>query len=204
MTATSASSESAPRRQTVADVLGLGSIADSNETISADAVLALYRYARGEFGNRELITHSSTFSRGWIDLDAGAAKEYLDPFYASDGGEGRQMKRVAQANLQAVAWNDLLGINDPPIRVQVKIHGSKWGLRFIAVEVAMKGRERINEELPTAAAGEPGTASANAPAGVQPATFSGSSTTDPSAPPPPGTLPEDFLDQILREAGMPS
>ena len=176
----------------MAAVLGLGSVADASDTVSADAVITLYRYARNEFANRELITHNSTFSRGWIDLDAGPSRTYLDPFYPSDGGDTKQVRRTAQANLVAIAWNDILGIDTPPIRIQVKIHGAKWGLRFVAVGAAMKGREQINEELPAAQV----TPGASAPGGAPP----------PVSPPPPETPAGSTatVDDILSQAGMPT
>lgn len=197
MTATSSSPET---RKTVANVLGLGSVADASDTVSADAVIALYRYARNEFGNREFITHNSTFSRGWIDLDAGPSRTYLDPFYPSDGGDAKQVRRTAQANLQAIAWNDILGIDAPPIRIQVKIHGAKWGLRFVAVEASMKGRERINEELPAAQV----TPGASATGG---ATSPPPPDVPPSPPPPSSEHPAASaaaIDDILAQAGMPA
>lgn len=60
----------------------------------------------------------------------------------------KQARRIAQTNLEAVAWNDVLGIEDPPIICKIKIHGQRWGLRFQSAEPAMRGREQINEDLP--------------------------------------------------------
>jgi hypothetical protein len=205
MPVTSFSPDTKAPIRTVAEVLGLGSVADANDTVSTDAVQALYRYARNEFGNRELITNNSTFSRGWVDLDAGTVRTYLDPFYAADG-DSKQAKRNAQANLLAIAWNDLLGIDEPAIRIQVKIHGVKWGLRFAAAEAAMKGKERINEDLPAIPAmaaqsppvPQPAPTSGDASSG-QPAPAPVAATIGPSAP-----VPSVDISSILNAGGMPS
>ena len=210
MPATSSSPDASSPIRTVAECLGLGSVADANDTVSVDAVQALYRYARNEFGNRELITNNSTFSRGWVDLDAGSVRTFLDPFYAADG-DSKQAKRNTQANLLAIAWNDLLSIDEPAIRIQVKIHGVKWGLRFTAAEAAMKGKERINEALPAI----PVTAASPPPAGDDEGAQSGSvsemepvnaSNAEPGSATgdsPSASGPVD-ISSILESGGMPS
>lgn len=210
MPATTSSPDATSPIRTVAECLGLGSVADANDTVSVDAVQALYRYARNEFGNRELITNNSTFSRGWVDLDAGSVRTFLDPFYAADG-DSKQAKRNAQANLLAIAWNDLLGIDDPAIRIQVKIHGVKWGLRFTAAEAAMKGKERINEALPAiptsaasqlTAADDQGTQSGSA-SETEPVKASDAEPDSATSVAPASSGPVD-ISSILESGGMPS
>ncbi|MBM4091002.1 MAG: hypothetical protein FJ276_16505 [Planctomycetes bacterium] len=135
----------------MADALGLGTISDGEPGMDPALLRKLYRHARGEEGQRALFTNDATFVRGWLNLDAPQARELIAAFVPLDDADTlKQARRNAQANLEAQAWNDILGIECPPILCKVKIHGARWGLRFQSAEPAVRGHERINEELPAA------------------------------------------------------
>jgi hypothetical protein len=111
----------------------------------------IYRHARGQDGARSLIDNNPTFAKGWNDLDSPAAARLISVFVAVEGDSPQDMRRarrIAQSNLEAQAWNDALGIDEPPIMCKVKIHGRRWALRFQSGDSMLKGREVVNEELP--------------------------------------------------------
>lgn len=133
----------------IADVLGLGSLADGEPGMDPALLQRLYRHARGEDGMRCLFEDDPSFARGWINLDSERARELVSAFVPLDDADSlKEARRNAQANLEAQAWNDLLNIDMPPIVCKVKIHGAKWGLRFQSAESTMRGREILNECLP--------------------------------------------------------
>jgi hypothetical protein len=132
----------------VAGVLELGAITDGESALDPELLRSIYRHARDDDGRRVLFQNDPTFIRGWINLSSPAAERLISAFVPLDDDDHKHAHRTAQNNLEAHPWNDVLGIDDPPITCRVKIHGTKWGLRFEAAEPAMKGMERINEELP--------------------------------------------------------
>jgi len=159
----------------VADALGFGSLADGEDGLNPELLMAIYSYARNESGNRILFDKDPTFARGWLNLDSGPIKQLIATFVALDDADSiKQARRLAQANLEAAPWNDTLGIDSPPIRCRVKIHGNKWGLRFETADSRMRGKELINEQLPPAK-------------GSPPPVVSTDSASDATAPTPPLT-----------------
>lgn len=138
----------------VADALGLGSLADGEPGMDPDLLRQLYRHARNEDGKRRLFETDASFARGWVNLDGERARELVAAFVPLDDADSlKDARRNAQANLEAQPWNDLLGIDSPPIICKVKIHGAKWGLRFLSAEPAKRGCEVLNEHLPPIATG---------------------------------------------------
>lgn len=149
MNTTSASNEPP---QGVADALGLGRLGDSDNGVDPAILRLLYKHARNEDGKRVLFENNSTFRRGWVNLDSADARAVVSAFVALDDADDlKQARRFAQNNLEAQPWNDVLCIESPPISCRIKIHGSKWAMRFQAGESKLRGRELVNEELPAAA-----------------------------------------------------
>jgi len=135
--------------ETVAENLGLGRLSDGEDIVTPEAAKRLYRHARGESGPPAMFSNDQTFARRWINLSAPEVRELLEPFAPVDEEEDpRKYRNLVRTTLEAVSWNDTLGIPAPPIRCHVKIHGKKWGLRFESGEPAMKGKEEVNEQLP--------------------------------------------------------
>jgi hypothetical protein len=133
----------------VADALGLGFLDSGDDGVDVALFQNIYRHARGEDGQRVLITGDPSFTRGWIDLQSPRARNLITVFVALDDAEDiKHARRIAQSNIEAQPWNDLLGISYPPIQVRIKIHGMKWGLRFQSGVPAMRGQEQVNEQLP--------------------------------------------------------
>jgi len=128
----------------VADQLGLGSIGDGAEN-DPEHLKALYRYARKAESPR--IANDPSFAKDWLDLNAPEARKLIDVFADGDDLDPHSLKESAQANLQAVSWNDVLGLPDP-ITIDIKIRGSKWGMRFRKIEKCMRGDEVLNGNLP--------------------------------------------------------
>lgn len=159
----------------VADALGLGSLADADQGLDPEVLRAIYRHARNQDGTRVLFEKNSTFAKGWINLDSGSARALVASLIdLDDEDELKKARKRAKMNLQAAPWNDVLGIEDPPIKCLIKIHGIYWGLRFQSATPTKRGNEVINEMLPAipgAAAPnpEPRTADAAPPTPTQPA-----------------------------------
>ncbi|MGD0088655.1 MAG: hypothetical protein ABSE73_01935 [Planctomycetota bacterium] len=189
----------------VADALGLGTLADGDEAVDPENLRALYRHARGEDGKRVLYANDLTFKRGWVNLDAPKARELISAFVPlEDADDLKAARRMAQANLEAQPWNDVLGINSPPIQCRVKIHGSKWALRFQSAEPALRGQELVNEELPPIPVA-PSTTPSVAPVSVpmpQPQPEQPTSAIVPATPTTLITLPDAAAD-MLRRGGLP-
>jgi hypothetical protein len=185
--------------RSVADVLGLGTLADGEPGMDPELLRAVYRHSRNEDGQRKLFVDDGTFKRGWIDLNSPEAARLISAFVPLDEGSNpRRAKQLAKANLLAQPWNDLLGIEALPIRCNVKIHGSKWGLRFESGEAKMRGREIINEQLPPIPT-DPAKA-AEATEVTSPASVSTVTTGNSAAR---GTPTADAAD-ALRKAGLPA
>lgn len=211
------------RSNTVADALGLGTIADAEAGASPDLLRDLYRHARNEDGKRIMFEKDATFAKGWVNLGSPRAVELISAFVAMDDARDiKQARRNAQNNLEAQSWNDVLCIDQPPISCKVKIHGSKWGLRFMAGDTGLRGREILNEDLPPiplgrhaadADAAAPG--ASEVPPGAEPKDPQASDqdpaedvTTapgaDPGAAPPSPDGGESQATATLRAGGMPT
>jgi len=161
----------------VADALGLGTLADGEPGMDPQLLRALYRHARGEDSERILFENDPTFVRGWVNLDCPKARELISIFIALDDAETlRRARYSVQANIEAQPWNDVLGIDHPPIQCKIKIHGARWAMRFQSAESALKGKEQVNEELP------PIPGEVDAPGAEQPAS---------AAPPTSPTVPAE-------------
>jgi hypothetical protein len=133
----------------VAERLGLGSLGENEGGVDPEVFKKLYRYARNECGQRKLIQDCPSFKKGWVDLNASEAKKLIDIIVALDEPDDiKHARAIAKRNLEAVACNDVLGITEVLIRCNIKIHGTRWALRFEADERVKKGNERINEDLP--------------------------------------------------------
>ncbi len=129
----------------VANQLGIGSIGDGAEGIDPENLWNLYAYARS---GPALISGDLSFAKGWIDLNAAEARKLITVFADGDDLDPHQWRKSVQTNLEAVSWNDVLGITDPPITIDIKIHGSRWGMRFRKAGQCKRGEEVLNENLP--------------------------------------------------------
>ena len=205
----------------VADHLGLGTLADDEPTAEPELLRAVYRHARNEDGKRVLFENDKTFARGWINLNTPEAVRLISAFVPQDDEtDVKHARNTAAANLEAQPWNDVLGIERPPIKIAVKVHGQKWGLRFQSGEPAMKGMEKINEELPpipsqkpTSEPASPSSPPAPTPQPVPDASASPcSAAVAPSYPASPQSAPDSeasassaaIAADALKSAGMPS
>lgn len=134
----------------IADELGLGRLSDG-ETLDRQALIALYRYAHGDFITSGFapvfFTNHATFIRGWINGDSPAAKRFLAPLMPGDDDDKWSIKNL-QANLESIDWTSELEL-DTPVKIRLKIHGAQFGFRFEKVERVMRGQEVINEQLPS-------------------------------------------------------
>ena len=191
-------STSCPKKPTcVAEALGLGSLADDSPGMDPELLRDIYRHARGEDGKRQLFKDDPTFAKDWVNLDAPRAKELVGTFVALDDADTlKQARRIAQTNLMAQPWNDVLGLDAPPIKCVVKIHGAKWGMRFELAEPGFRGNEDRNGKLPPIPSPVALPASAGA---TPPGTAEGGAPIPAPAAPQATTLAED----TLRKAGMP-
>jgi hypothetical protein len=184
-----------PPPKCVADALGLGSLADGEPGVDPALLRELYRHARGQNGDRILIENNPTFAKGWIDLASPGAVKLISVFVALDGDSPQELnraRRIAQSNLEAQAWNDVLDIDEPPIMCKVKIHGRRWALRFQSGGSRLKGRERVNEELPPIPGDEtPGKEPKAKERETPPASTQGPKTAKPGAA------------EVLRKGGLP-
>lgn len=186
----------------VADRLGLGSIADGAEGIDPIHLVNLYRYARGDHGERRFFEKDPTFAKGWLDLDAPQAKQLISVFAAGDDNQGKAWKYAVKNNLQAACWNDVLGFSTPPVTIDIKIHGSQWGMRFRLSRSCKRGDEVLNDALPSVAEGQP----AGSP-DVQP-TPTGSlaeilaTSGFPSGESTPPASSADMLIRMLKDTGL--
>ena len=109
----------------------------------------LYRYARGDLGDRAMFKNHHTFKKGWFNLNHPIPHALVSAFVPLDDEDDiNEARRIAQNNLKAQAWNDILDIESPPMQIEVKIHGREWGYRFIAPGSGRKGFELLNEQLP--------------------------------------------------------
>lgn len=188
-----------PNPRCVADFLGLGSLADGELGMDPDLLRQLYRHARGDDGKRCLFDSDTTFVTGWINLDSTRARELISAFVPLDDAENlKEARRAAQTNLEAQAWNDLLGIETPPICCKVKIHGTRWGLRFQSAEPAMRGCETINEGLP------PIPTCGAEPATTPPVNDSRGSGATIRPPAVPGSSSISAAENALRRGGLPT
>ena len=143
-----ATDSASSRPRCVADHYGLGSLADGDHGVDPEILRDLYRHARGQDGKRQLFDGDVTFVKGWVDLSSPRAHEIVSAFIALDDADNlKGARNIARANLEAQPWNDVLGI-DYPVRCHIKIHGSRWGVRFEGGEPRLRGREVLNEELP--------------------------------------------------------
>jgi hypothetical protein len=193
----------------VADFLGLGTLADDEPSMDPEILKKLYRHARGKDGRRQMHENDPTFAKGWINLNSPTAAEIIAGFVPLDDVENlKQARRMAQANLESQSWNDVLGIESPPIKCRVRVHGNKWGLRFESAKPTLRGRELLNEELPPIPGDPPGSSPGSLP---NPRPSGGAQPASPASPP---TSPVNdsaaassdrpVAADILRRAGMPA
>jgi DNA polymerase len=137
----------------VATALGLCRIDEGDAEMQRDVLRDLYRYCRDEFGNHDLDTSGRYKDGGWVKAMAGPCQELLqqllpDEDTAANPDAAGQLFQLQQ-NLQMVPWNKTLGIDEPPIRCEMRRHGATVVIRFIeGTPGLLRGQHRINEQLP--------------------------------------------------------
>ena len=179
----------------VADALGLGRLGDETTDTDPELLRRIYRHCRNDDGKRVIFERNSTFNEKWVNLDSPAAREIIDVFVPlDDENDLKKARRVARTNLEAIPWNDILGISSPGLRLRIKIHGKRWAMRFESGEPALKGRRQINEQLPPI----PTDGAADNPRDGEP------DPDKPSADTPDAPLPQSDAAIVLSSAGMPS
>jgi len=130
----------------VADELGLTRPDDGGAYLDMEAARDLYRHCRAEDGHRKMHT-SKRFKDGrWVDGNATRCRELLMMFYTDDSEPGDVFWQL-RPNVESLPWNQLLGIDDPNIVCELRKRGTHVAIRF-RESGAMKGNERINEDLP--------------------------------------------------------
>lgn len=139
----------------VADAFELPSVGDEDAGLPEDFLKALYRYARNECGNRALIKNSPSLRRGWCDLNSPGLIPVLGDLAPGFGSDAVEDFKFLQRELCAVAWSEKLGIREG-VHIEVKQCRKTMGFRFVSDEPCLRGRERINEELPPLDAEQPG------------------------------------------------
>ena len=123
----------------VADALGLGRLGDETTDTDPELLRRIYRHCRNDDGKRVIFERNSTFNEKWVNLDSPAAREIIDVFVPlDDENDLKKARRVARTNLEAIPWNDILGISSPGLRLHIKIHGKRWAMRFESGEPASK------------------------------------------------------------------
>ena len=192
----------------VANKLGLGSIGDGAEGIDPEHLRNLYRYAHGNLGEQVFFEKDLSFAKGWLDLNAPKAKSLITVFASGDDRDPNMWRRSVQMNLEAASWNDVLGFADPPVTIDIKVHGSRWGMRFRRSTACARGQEVLNEALPRIpddAVAVP-TAVPPAPDGLDQlvaAILPPEPAFPPPPPPPPAYPPPPPTHNPLAAAGFP-
>lgn len=141
-------SNSSSKPATASEWLGLQNFGSDSDGVDDETLKDLYRHACGNDGKREMLERKP-FVKGWVNLDSPRAKEIIAVFLSDENErELNRSRNIARTNLEAVAWNDRLGISTPPLTIEVKIHGTRWAMRFISTVPVKRGDERVNEQLP--------------------------------------------------------
>lgn len=134
----------------VADELGLQrSVSEELAQQKRSCLLDLYQHVCFGGVHRILIPESSRFPHNWIDLTRdNHARELLDVLEPLDDPDQQaKAMKLLKTQLESEPWNEVLGIAAPTIGCELRIHGTRFGLRFIE-QGTMRGEARINEQLP--------------------------------------------------------
>ncbi len=135
----------------VAVAIDLCRIDEGEAELQRELLRDLYRHCRNESGDRVLHTASRYRSGRWVDALSGACQELLQqlvPDEDTDRLDAAGMVFQLQQNLQMVPWNKVLDIESPPIMCEMRRHNAKVAIRFRETGGSLRGRERINEDLP--------------------------------------------------------
>ncbi len=141
----------------IAPQLGFHKPDEGGDYVDEQAHVDLYRHCRGEYGQRRMHTEGRYGSGGWVDgnsTDAQAILNRIEPKSEQDAGARKDRHFHLQRNLEALSWNDILGIDQPAIVFEIRTYGSLVAMRF-REDGKPKGEERRNEELPPPGGTEP-------------------------------------------------
>ena len=135
----------------VAAALGLCRIDEGEADLQRGVLRDLYRHCRNHYGNR-LLHASPRYAAGrWVNALGKPCQDLLQqlvPDEDSSNPDPADMVFQLQQNLQMTPWNDVLGIDEPPIRFELRRRGGLIAIRFREGGCHLRGRERINEDLP--------------------------------------------------------
>lgn len=203
----------------VAPELGLERLRDTNSSYQPDVMRQLYRYLRNEEGDRVLISNVACMEAGWADGQAGRLRALIEMLVPPDDQQARWWREQVKRQLEGLPWNDVLGI-EMPLKCDVRVHGARMGVRFMEVRPALKGRHRVNEDLPAASSAPVASIpnrgasfGAPTPSPCDPTEASAAGTSGPPTgnPPsvtyvaiPPTPPPGRSVADVLAEGGLPS
>lgn len=135
----------------VAEALGLCRIDEGEAELQHGVLRDLFRHCRNQFSDRVLHTAKRYQSGRWVDALSGPCQELLQqlvPDEDTDRPDQAGLVFQLQQNLQMIPWNTVLAIDDPPILCEMRRHGGWVAIRFRETGGQLRGRERINEDLP--------------------------------------------------------
>jgi len=141
----------------VAAALGLTRLDEGEAEVQREVLQDLYRHCRDEYGDRVLHKAKRYVQGEWVDALSAPCQELLQqllPDEDTDRPDAAGMIFQLQQNLQMHPWDRVLGIPNPPIRCEMRRHGAHVVIRFVEAG-ALRGRERINEQLPPIPGGGP-------------------------------------------------
>ncbi|MEI6233325.1 MAG: hypothetical protein WCT04_09745 [Planctomycetota bacterium] len=184
----------------VAEALGIGTLADDTERADPEIHRNLYRLARGEMPGRVIFEKHDNFVKGWLDLASPAAAKLIATLLDLDNfKDAKSAQKAVRANLEALPWNNILGIKSPPIRCRILIHGTHWGVRFQTF-ACLKGSELLNEQLPPI----PGDPMASGVAAAVPTADAVNASTPAQPQSPPSLSAAIDPAEVLRQGGLPT
>ena len=135
----------------VADELGVGHVGDEEHRLDPAVLRELYRHVCDADGDRTLFERDRTFVRGWIDvLNDPVAYSMLNALVPLEdfSDNPKYITSALKNEIASIDWGGVLGIRQPTLVCELRVHGRKIGLRFRSDERKPRGQEVLNEQLP--------------------------------------------------------
>jgi hypothetical protein len=173
----------------ILDEIGFASLSDPDDAqIMAKAMVEIYQFCRAAGDSERFPKSDRIFDAGWINMAPQAVSELAFACVGLDTPDSlRDPRKLVQRELEARDWNQALGIDNPLIECKVRIHGSRWGIRFQSAG-APRGQELRNAQLPP-----PRIFAVEAGAGADIAPPASSASSDPAAVGTACSYLEEFL-----------
>jgi len=137
------------RFEPVAEALGVEKMGEEDAENDARHLVALYRHCRGEDGARKLDTSNRYKAGRWVSALSEGCRELLEHLLPdSDTATGNPAEALFQVrqNLAAVAWNQILRIDEPPILCEMRRHRGKVVIRFRDASRNQKGDPAVGPD----------------------------------------------------------